>query len=243
MLPVPTWPDHVPWARVEMGWPHPGYMEAMTTPIRLALVDDYPIVLSGLEQMLAPYADRVVVVELDNRLTVESEVDIILLDMFGAVAGEGIGVSDLVGGPGRVVVYLWALNEESAQHALDQGASGCLSKALSGAELVDALEAVHRGETVVSPFGDPPDDAAASAPADWPGHGVGLSDREAEVLALVAKGLGNEEIARTLFLSINSIKTYIRTAYRKIGADSRSQAVIWALENGLEAQERRVLRP
>jgi DNA-binding NarL/FixJ family response regulator len=60
-----------------------------------------------------------------------------------------------------------------------------------------------------------------------------LSSREIEVLRCIASGLSNDEVAKELYLGINTIKTYIRTAYRKIGVDRRSQAVLWAIENGL----------
>ena len=61
----------------------------------------------------------------------------------------------------------------------------------------------------------------------------GLSKRETQVLAEIAAGRTNSEVAERLFLGINTVKTYIRTAYRKIGVETRSQAVIWALEHGL----------
>lgn len=61
-----------------------------------------------------------------------------------------------------------------------------------------------------------------------------MTSREAEVLALIAQGLSNDEIAKRAYVSINSVKSYIRTAYRKIGVQRRSQAVLWALEHGFE---------
>lgn len=76
--------------------------------------------------------------------------------------------------------------------------------------------------------------AMVEAAAGRSGHGyAGLSDREEQVLALIAQGLTNQEIADRVFVSINSVKTYIRSAYRKIGVSSRSQAVAWGLRNGL----------
>ena len=69
-------------------------------------------------------------------------------------------------------------------------------------------------------------------------EGFGLTDREMDILEHIAVGVTNEEIARTLFLSINSVKSYIRAAYAKIGATSRSQAVLWAIEHGLAHPER-----
>jgi len=68
----------------------------------------------------------------------------------------------------------------------------------------------------------------------------GLSDREAEMLRLIVAGLTNREIAEEIFISINSVKTYIRSAYRKIGVNSRSQAVVWGLRNGIDRHSDRV---
>jgi len=66
----------------------------------------------------------------------------------------------------------------------------------------------------------------------YPGKAEGLSRRESGVLALIVQGRSNQEIASELFLSVNSVKTYIRSAYRKIGANHRAQAVVWALQHG-----------
>jgi NarL family two-component system response regulator LiaR len=65
-----------------------------------------------------------------------------------------------------------------------------------------------------------------------------LSARETDVIALVSQGLSNQEISAELFLGINTIKTYIRTAYRKMGVKSRSQAVLWGLERGMALRVR-----
>lgn len=68
--------------------------------------------------------------------------------------------------------------------------------------------------------------------ADFLGQDVGLSPRESSVLGLVTRGFSNQDIADELYLSINSVKTYIRSTYRKIGAGSRAQAVVWGVRNG-----------
>ena len=78
---------------------------------------------------------------------------------------------------------------------------------------------------------------------DWPGRSAGLSPREAEVLALISRGLSNQEIADRAHVSINSIKTYIRSAYRKIGVERRTQAVLWAIANGFEPDTERTVDP
>ena len=76
---------------------------------------------------------------------------------------------------------------------------------------------------------------------DWPGRDHGLSARESEVLCLIAQGLSNQEIADRAYLSINSVKTYIRSAYRKIGVERRTQAVLWATRNGLVPSKARLI--
>jgi NarL family two-component system response regulator LiaR len=85
------------------------------------------------------------------------------------------------------------------------------------------------GETVIM-AGD--HETSVGGAGDWPGRAAGLSSREAEVVALIARGLSNQEIAERVFLSVNSIKSYIRSAYRKIGVERRTQAVMWAMTNG-----------
>ena len=74
----------------------------------------------------------------------------------------------------------------------------------------------------------------------WPGQPFGLTVRESEIVALVCEGLSNQEIANNLYLSINSVKTYIRTAYRKIGVSTRTKAVLWGLDNGFKPEPMRV---
>jgi DNA-binding CsgD family transcriptional regulator len=72
--------------------------------------------------------------------------------------------------------------------------------------------------------------------AAWPGQAEGLTPRESEVLSLIVSGLSNQDIALRLFLSINSVKTYVRTAYRRMGVRSRSQAILWGIEHGFRVE-------
>jgi two-component system, NarL family, response regulator LiaR len=176
----------------------------------------------------------VVVVEQANRRTVRSDVDIILCDMFAHIGGEGADPTDMLGRGPKVVVFTWSVPPGAGPGAAD-GVAGYLSKGLSAVELVEALEAIHCGGPVPSP--DVEDHAVGAG--DWPGREAGLTPREAEILALIVRGLSNQEIAEAIFLSINSVKTYIRTAYRKIGVTRRQLAVIWALQHGFTAEIRR----
>lgn len=200
-------------------------------PIRVAVVNDYEIVVAGVAAMLAPHRERVKVIELDSGVGVISDVDVILYDTFGQVQGDGVDLEDLVrDGDARVVIFSWNIQEELVRAAIDRGAAGYVSKGLSAEEIVSCIEAVHSGETVTPrDSGDPAEEGDVG---EWPGRDVGLTARESEVLALITQGLSNQEIADRTYLSINSVKTYIRTAYRRIGVSRRSQAVAWGMQHG-----------
>ena len=207
--------------------------------MRLAILNDYEIVVAGLAAMLAPHRDRVHVVEKNAQLPVVSDVDLILVDTFGQV--HGADLDELVReSRARVVIFSWDLPRDRVDRAIANGVAGFLSKALTGEQIVSALEAVRDGETVVITDTENTADELAEA-GGWPGETEGLTPREAEVLAFITQGLSNKEIAERAFLSINSIKTYIRSAYRKIGATRRSQAVSWGMRNGFEPTPVRVI--
>jgi two-component system, NarL family, response regulator LiaR len=207
----------------------------VSQPVRVALMNDYEVIVAGLHSMLAPYADRVRVVELDSMLPVHSAIDVLLYDAFGRERVTGPVEQTIAETDAKVAIYTWHLEPELVQEALAKGAVACISKTLDGLDLVAAIEKVHAGSVVVS---QQPGSADASAvepviqQGDWPGRAHGLSARESEVLALIAQGLSNQEIAERAFLSINSVKTYIRSAYRRIGVERRTQAVLWATRNG-----------
>jgi two-component system, NarL family, response regulator LiaR len=202
-------------------------------PLRLAIVNDYALVVAGVAAMVAPYCDRIEVVELVSGLKAGSDVDLVLYDTFSAPQGSAMDVSSVIeeGSPAKLVVYSWNLDPELVSQALESGASGYLSKGLDAGHAVSNLEAIHDGKIVVpegtgvvSPRGENP----------WPGKVEGLSVRESEIVALITRGLTNQEIARRTYLSINSVKTYIRTAYRKMGVERRAQAVLWGIKHGFE---------
>ena len=198
----------------------------------MALVNDYELVVVGVAALLEPFRDRVEVVEIDSNLPVLRNVDVILYDTFGQVQGRGVDVESLVdGGPAKVVVYSWNLHRLLVEDSISAGVSGYLSKGIEAEELVDAIERIHAGETVLPTTGGTVNPRPESA---WPGKEFGLSAREAEIIALITQGLSNKEIAERSYLSINSVKTYIRTAYRKIGVERRAQAVLWGIKHGFE---------
>jgi DNA-binding NarL/FixJ family response regulator len=208
-------------------------------PITVALVDDYDVVVIGVANMLERYRDRVVIAELDSTMPVSDTVDIVLYDSFAQPESDHEEIATLVANPcaHRVVVYTWNFHPDLVASAQQQGAHGYISKTLPARELVAALEAVHAGEKVVS---DVPPRARSAAGLDWPGRGEGLSDRESEILALITQGMSNADVARLTYLSPNTVKSYIRTIYRKIEVGSRTQAVLWGVEHGFTPDHHRI---
>ncbi|KQO97685.1 LuxR family transcriptional regulator [Leifsonia sp. Leaf264] len=210
-----------------------------TRPVTVALVDDYDVVLTGLAHLFDNYRDRVVVAEIDANAAMSDEVDVVLYDSFAQPESDHHEIAGLVANPRarHVVVYTWNLQSELIDSARALGVHGYLSKTLPAAELVAAIEAVHAGEVVISDSGR----RAASAPGlDWPGRLEGITDRESEILALITQGKSNADVARLTYLSPNTVKSYIRSVYRKIGATSRTQAVLYGVSHGFAPDHHRI---
>ena len=203
-------------------------METMT----VALMNDYEVVVRGLASLLEPFADELTIVELSVATPTSVSVDIILYDTFamGEAGDDAVNEVLRANTESALVFYTWNLAPRVVLEAREQGVRGVLSKALSAEELVACLHRIRRGEVVISPE---PTEGSELMTGDWPGKDRGLTPREAEVVALIAQGLSNKEIAETTYLSINSIKSYIRSAYRTMGVTTRSQAVRWCLERGI----------
>jgi DNA-binding NarL/FixJ family response regulator len=197
-------------------------MDRDRPPLLVDLVEASELVRAGLEAML-PQHGVVLTTSAEGRRQ-GGEPALTLYDVPGSSLSRG-ALDFLVDRPhgGRLVLYCWEVRAEAVGAALAAGAAGFLSKSLSSSSLVDALHRVAAGDTVVRGRGVTPSAEVAESQ---------LTRRETQVLGLIASGMSNSEIARATGLSINSVKTYIRGAYQKIGARTRSQALLWALENG-----------
>ena len=208
-------------------------------PIRIAVVNDYDVVVMGVASMLGPFEDRVVIAELDAERSVKDEVDIALYDSFAQAESDQQEIKILLENPRirRVVMFTWNFHPDLVSSALQQGVEGYLSKDLRADDLVAALEAVAAGEVVVS---ESPGRTRTNDGLDWPGRREGLTDREAEILALITQGKSNAEIAALTYLGVNTVKSYARMLYRKIGVTSRTQAVLWGARNGFLPDHDRV---
>jgi two-component system, NarL family, response regulator LiaR len=199
--------------------------------ILVAVVNDYPVVVSGLTRLLEPYRPKIRVERYVQAMPHDAPFDVVLLDIFGRP--EGLDrlreVVEETGAP--VLLYTWAQSQEEIDAAIHAGATGVLPKTLDADEIVTALRATIAGHV---PRPAPAPDHAPML--TFPGQEEGLSARESEILCLIVAGLSNQEIAERCYLSINSIKTYIRSAYRKIGVTTRTQAVLWGIDHGFRLE-------
>jgi DNA-binding NarL/FixJ family response regulator len=213
-------------------------------PLRIVLVDDHEMVIEGLKAMLAAFSDRVEVVGqavgAEKALSVVDELDpdIVLTD----VRMQGSSGLDLCQElrerrPDRKVVMLSVYDDEQYLfQALRVGASGYLLKSISSDDLVRQLEFVHGGATAIDPgMAARAADTAARMQRDefWPGARHGLTQRESEILSLVVNGLSNRGIANKLVIGDETVKTHLRSIYRKLGVNDRTGAVATALREGI----------
>ena len=211
-----------------------------TSPIRVAVLNDYELIVRGLASMLEPFADRVAVVELDSNLPAGQRVDVGLYDTFSLAGPVEEHIADVANDPNvhRAVLYVWSVTPEVLEAASRRGFAAVLPKSLGAEDLVRSLERVHAGERIFEPM---PAEEDAEHDGGWPGKAEGLTPRQSEVVALITEGLSNQEIARRTYLSINSVKSYIRAAYRTMGVTSRSQAVLWGIDHGFQRDRRRIV--
>jgi DNA-binding NarL/FixJ family response regulator len=213
----------------------------MAKPITVALVDDYDVVLIGLAHMFDGYEDRVRVVEIDSRESVKDPIDVVMYDSFAQPESDQDEIDALVRSSraGRVVVYTLNFHPTLIASAIDRGVNGYLSKAIPAEALVEAIEAIHAGQKIIS---DPSGRVKSADLLDWPGRAEGITDRQSEILALITQGKSNADVAKLTYLSPNTVKTYIRSIYRKIGVDSRTKAVLWGVAHGFTPDSRRIER-
>jgi DNA-binding NarL/FixJ family response regulator len=216
----------------------------MGDAVRLVLIDDHEMVIEGLKAMLASFSERVEVVgqavgaERAVGVVAQLDPDVVLCDvrMQGA-SGLDLCAELRTQDPGRKVVMLSVYDDEQYLfQALRVGASGYLLKSISSDELVRQLEFVHRGETAIDPsMAARAVDTAARLQRDefWPGARQGLTQRESEILSLVVNGLSNKGVANKLVIGDETVKTHLRSIYRKLGVSDRTGAVATALREGI----------
>ncbi|GAA3909544.1 response regulator [Actinoplanes auranticolor] len=215
--------------------------------IRVLLVDDQPLIRAGFRMFVEPDPEVEVVGEAGTgreavELARSARADVVLMDirmpdMDGIEATRLIAAADDLAGV-RVLVLTTFENDDNVVLALRAGASGFLGKHVDPADLLHAIRVVAAGEALLSPaatrglvsrFLSQPVPNALPAALEL----GGLTEREREVLALVAYGLSNEEIAERLYLSPLTVKTHINRAMSKLGVRDRAQLVVIAYQSGL----------
>ncbi|MBB5866919.1 DNA-binding NarL/FixJ family response regulator [Allocatelliglobosispora scoriae] len=215
--------------------------------IRVLLADDQTLIRAGFRVLIDSAPDLEVVGEATNgaeavRLARSTRADVVLMDirmpeMDGLEATRLITADDDLAGV-RVLILTTFEVDENVLRALRAGASGFLSKGVEPADLLEAIRVVARGDALLSPkatqsliarFLTQPEPGPVPSPARL----EGLTDREREVLALVATGLSNDDIAEQLYLSPLTAKTHVNRAMTKLGARDRAQLVVIAYQTGL----------
>ncbi|MFI7540001.1 response regulator [Actinoplanes sp. NPDC049599] len=215
--------------------------------IRVLLADDQPLIRAGFRMFVEPDPEVEVVGEAGTgreavELARSARADVVLMDirmpdMDGIEATRRIAAAEDLAGV-RVLVLTTFENDDNVVLALRAGASGFLGKHVDPVDLLHAIRVVAAGEALLSPaatrglvsrFLSQPVPSALPAALEL----GSLTEREREVLALVAYGLSNDEIAERLHLSPLTVKTHINRAMTKLGVRDRAQLVVIAYQSGL----------
>ncbi len=224
----------------------------MPEPIRVVLVDDQQLVRAGLAMVIDAQPDMTVAGQAGSgpeaiRLVARTGCDIVLMDvrmpgMDGLEATRLIlAAADASGvqpAPRLVMLTTYDLDEYLLA-AIKAGASGFLLKNTPPADLLAAIRTVHTGDAVIAPsatrrlLAHVAANPASAAPAPEDPRVASLTEREREVLELIARGLSNAEISGALFLSETTVKTHVRRVLAKLSVRDRVQAVVVAYESGL----------
>ena len=203
--------------------------------VRVAVVNDFDVIVDGVLGLLRESPSFTAVVD----PTPDADADVIVLDTYGRGLRPWDEFESLVSGhPDRAaVIYAFGVDRQLTDEALGRGARGVIWKGIDGTTFLDDLTRIARGETVVDlPVGL---SAPPRPPGNWPFRETGLSLRESEVLAHVAAGRSNREIAELLCVSSETVKTHVRSVLRKLGVANRTEATWKALQSDQFARRRR----
>jgi DNA-binding NarL/FixJ family response regulator len=217
---------------------------AVTSPVRLVLVDDHEMVIEGLKAMLASFASKVRVVgqavgaERAVNVVDSLDPDVVLCDVrMQGSSGLDLCLALRQRDPDRKVVMLSVYDDEQYLfQALRVGASGYLLKSISSDDLVRQLVLVRDGESAIDPnLAARAVDTASRLQRDefWPGARQGLTQRESEILSYMVTGLSNRGIANRLMIGDETVKSHLRSIYRKLSVSDRTAAVATALREGI----------
>jgi NarL family two-component system response regulator LiaR len=211
-------------------------------PIRVALVNDYMIVLEGLRALLASSEPEIKVVEIDLQKGPRRGVDVTLLDTYGELESLGERVQSLRvdSDNGAIVVFSFSDRPQAVRHAMRAGAQGFISKAVPRQHIIDGIRAAANGDRII--LTQRSQHAQIDEALRWPGREIGLTERESELLSLLPTGMTNRELGDHLYVSENTIKTQLRHLYAKLDVRNRAQAASLAGQ-GILGDQRRQAKP
>jgi DNA-binding NarL/FixJ family response regulator len=212
----------------------------MTEPIRLLIADDHPVVREGIIAMISREPDFKVVAEANNGLEAlekakQFKPDVILMDLrMPEMDGvEAIRQIAEVEPETKFIILTTYSDDEYIFKGIEVGARAYLLKDAPREELFKAIRAVYRGESLIQPVvASKVLSRFAELSRQTQTHEV-LTDREVEVLILIAKGSANKEIAEELHISNSTVKTHIASIFQKLGTNDRTEAVTMALRKGI----------
>lgn len=215
---------------------------------RVLLADDHELVRAGFRIILDAQPDIEVVAEAENgrravELAGELNPDVVCMDVQMPVLDGLAATREITDTSQAAVIILTTFDREDYLfEALSAGASGFLLKNSSPERLVEAVQTIAAGDALLSPevtrrviakFSEAPATASSPPPIAADGRLTELTEREREVLGLVAQGLSNSEIASTLFVGEATVKSHVSKILQKLQLRDRIQAVIFAYENGV----------
>ena len=200
--------------------------------IRVIVADDHPVVRAGLGAVIAEQDDLELVAEAENGATAvalfrEHRPDVALMDLRMPVMDGVEAIREITTEfpDARILALTTYEGDADIRRALEAGASGYLLKDMLLTEVLTAVRAVHRGERVI-PI------AVAERLAEFPERSD-LTERETEVLQLVARGISNKEVARAIGRTDETVKIHLKNAFAKLAVADRTEAVTVALTRGL----------
>ena len=223
-------------------------MDRSTAPIRVLVADDHPVFRRGMRAILGAEPDTELVGEASDgeeavARALELRPDVILMDLnMPKVSGIEATRQILEANPDTAILMLTMFEDDkSILAAMRAGALGYVLKGADGAETLRAIHAVANGEAIFSPtvtrrltgyFSTPGGDSKASSAQAFPN----LTEREHEILSLIAEGYTNNAIASRLYLSPKTVRNYVSSIFTKLGVSDRSQAIVYAREAGLSTK-------